>query len=36
MGAGFGNVGLLPVMVAAWLPNILFGVLGLIFYIQVK
>jgi lipopolysaccharide export system permease protein len=36
MGVGFGNIGLIPITVAAWLPNILFGVLGLIFYIQVK
>ncbi|PKL79034.1 MAG: hypothetical protein CVV27_02445 [Candidatus Melainabacteria bacterium HGW-Melainabacteria-1] len=36
IGEGFGNLGLLPVLLAAWLPNILFGVLGTIFYIQVK
>jgi lipopolysaccharide export system permease protein len=35
MGAGFGNLGLLPVNIAAWLPNIIFGVVGLFFLIQV-
>lgn len=36
IGEGFGNLGLLPIMLAAWLPNIVFGVFGVIFYIQVK
>lgn len=36
IGEGFGNWGLLPITVAAWLPNLLFGVLGTFFYIQVK
>lgn len=35
MGTGFGNLGLLPVNLAAWLPNIIFGVVGLFFLIQV-
>lgn len=36
IGEGLGTWELLPIIVAAWLPNILFGVLGLIFYIQVE
>lgn len=36
IGEGFGNLGLLPITLAAWLPNIVFGVFGVIFYIQVK
>lgn len=36
IGEGFGNLGLLPILVAAWLPNLVFGVLGMFFYIQVK
>ncbi|HEY9840095.1 MAG TPA: LptF/LptG family permease [Candidatus Obscuribacterales bacterium] len=36
IGEGFGNLGLLPITLAAWLPNIVFGVCGVIFYIQVK
>jgi len=36
IGEGMGNLGLLPIMVAAWLPNLVFGFLGTIFYIQVK
>lgn len=36
IGEGFGNLGLLPILVAAWLPNLLFGVVGSFFYIQVK
>ena len=35
MGSGFGNLGLLPIHLAAWLPNIIFGVVGLFFLIQV-
>lgn len=35
MGTGFGSLGLIPVTLAAWLPNIIFGVVGLIFFIQV-
>jgi len=35
MGTGFGNLGVIPVTLAAWLPNIIFGVVGLIFLIQV-
>lgn len=36
IGEGLGTWELLPIIVAAWLPNILFGVLGLIFYVQVE
>lgn len=36
IGEGFGNLGLLPVTLAAWLPNIVFGIFGILFYIQVK
>lgn len=36
IGEGFGNWGLLPILIAAWLPNLLFGVIGLIFYVQVE
>ncbi|MGV3523078.1 MAG: LptF/LptG family permease [Candidatus Sericytochromatia bacterium] len=36
MGEGFGNLGLVPVLVAAWLPNLMFGVLGILFYFQVE
>jgi lipopolysaccharide export LptBFGC system permease protein LptF len=34
MGTGFGTLGLLPVIVAAWLPNIIFGIVGFIFLLQ--
>lgn len=36
IGEGFGNLGLLPILMAAWLPNLIFGVVGTFFYIQVK
>ncbi|MBF2055370.1 MAG: LptF/LptG family permease [Candidatus Sericytochromatia bacterium] len=36
IGEGFGNLGLMPITVAAWLPNLVFGVVGSVFYIQVK
>ncbi len=36
IGEGLGGLGLLPVLVSAWLPNLLFGVVGLLVYIQVE
>jgi len=36
IGEGFGNLGLIPVVIAAWLPNLVFGVMGGFFYVQVK
>lgn len=36
MGTGFGNLGLIPVFLAAWMPNIIFGLVGFIFLLQVE
>jgi lipopolysaccharide export system permease protein len=35
IGTGIGSLGLISVDIAAWAPNILFGVLGLFFWLQV-
>ncbi len=36
IGEGLGGLGLLPVLISAWLPNLVFGVLGLLLYVQVE